>query len=107
MSNSTEQSIESVRDEIAGLLGWELYGSSWRFNGALYGRIHPIPSTLDGVAALWPKGWAWIRYGCVWSANAASRGGFGNYAHTEDTGDELADRTRLLLAVLKAEKANG
>lgn len=61
---------------------------------------HPIPATLDAIAALMPKDWWWSRFETVASGvkwNAGPYGGFDRVS-VFDTGDELLDRARLALA---------
>lgn len=122
------KTIEQVRDEIAGMLHWELvtadavngddrdgWGGNW--SAACIGKWkntkeprwpavdHPIPTTLDGIAALWPKGWRLdylrerVHKPNPWFASATSQ----HWADKAAEGEtELEARTRLLHAVLTA-----
>jgi len=92
--------IRTIRDEIAGMMG-----QGWVESEGCYDSIdgcHPVPSTLDGIAALWPKGWEWQRL-CDGGWVASKTRKIDDFIEVPDTGDELADRTRLLHAVLRAE----
>lgn len=115
-----ELTMEQVRDRVAVLMGWKQPGASpagsgischrwWRVLNAELRQYestnHPIPSSLDGIAALWPKGWTWRRNDRGWIAfRDGYAGPIPGDPRTEDTDDELTDRTRLLLAVLEAQQ---
>ena len=100
--------IEQVRDEIAKLLG----GFVREQLGVVYIYVaedvtnYPI-STLDGLASLWPKRWAWCRvyeYGALFWVALRDDWDDEPYPSIRDTGNEPEDRTRLLLEVLRAER---
>ena len=57
-------------------------------------------NTLDGIAALWPEGWHWGRWGDgVWIAQRND----GKMLEASDTGDELFDRMALTIKVLESK----
>jgi hypothetical protein len=60
----------------------------------------------DCIAALIPAGWTWLRKrrldgAIIWTAACGTPGYGGKEVSTADTGDEVADRARLLLAMLE------
>lgn len=73
---------------------------------------HPIPDTLDGIAALWREhlpGWEWWRFrlddgNLIWEARVL---GTTKRATLFDSGDELFDRLALFVAALKCERSGG
>lgn len=96
--------------------GGRWYHKRWHKLGSGQKR-HPVPASLDAFARLWPEGWTWTRdfntnrpdpeVGMVlcWTAfdHATERGD----VWIRDTGDELLDRGRLLVAVRMAGKGGG
>ena len=110
MTDIETMNIEQVRDEASE----RLWGKPRRWCGVMtYNKpkehIGIGPYTLDGIAALWPKEWKWERFlmedtNVVWEARRFVDGAATGRVTLFDTGNELHDRTRLLLAVLR-EKA--
>lgn len=76
----------------------------WMHENETYLLDHPIPATLDAIAAVWGtelKGWGWDRYSCwkAWKGSPST-----TKVEIRDTGDELADRLRLTCLALAAER---
>lgn len=116
------ETLEQVRDEIAGMMGYNHAERSrlidfphWRKDGDAYrdeegNPSHPIPTTLDGIAAMMPEGWhVTIEQLAAreWRVRARLRDGV-NYEvgprvmlHAPT---ELEARTRLLHSVITATK---
>lgn len=103
--------LQETLDEIAEALGYEYGTWGWqkqagdKFQVALR---HPVPATLDAIAALMPKGWTWnlskdttdqLVY--CW----AFTGGHADIVISNGT-TELESFAALLLAVLRHEKAD-
>lgn len=110
--------LAKMRGELAAVLGWNPYTASnkvvvWQHGepGVDYEHQleHPIPATLDGIAAIWKehaKGWEWSRHRGWWlSHKTGTPDGGTNNTRVPDTGHELHDRTALLLSVLKSQGA--
>lgn len=118
---------DEARDEVAKLLGWRLVAESndiqrtcWineLYNGEPgTGRciissggddLHPIPTTIDGIAALWPEDW-WITVSNCDNTKLPgrwhARGGNNTHFIPWQMGDtEYEARLTLLLAVLEAK----
>lgn len=100
--------LDETRDEIAEALGYEYGTWGWqkqagdKFQVALR---HPVPATLDGVASMMPPHWYLrIRHTTRgWNVEARHRDN--RWVSSNRKGDdELAARTRILLAVLRHEK---
>lgn len=105
-----EMTLEEVRDEIAELQGWVYDGDLWLRgeNNAEVETTHPVPESLDTVAALMPEGWIvslnqWRRP-VPWTALATSNEHNGISDAVKSSGDtELLARFRLLLLILRKE----
>jgi len=102
-------SINQIRDEVAEMLGHEptkMDGYWMQRTGAGF-VIKPIseivPTTIDGIAALWPKGYRWNRSSLAWVARQTTYP-YECVSRVEVTDNEYADRLRLLHAVLAAER---
>jgi hypothetical protein len=112
--------LQETLDEIAEALGhrrcdkhhgWWIVGKCPDGDDMLQ-RFHPVPATLDAIAALWPEGrwemsirtWATEHGCCEWMARAR-RQGEPRGVETECFPTELEARAALLLAVLRHEKA--
>lgn len=100
-----------LRDRLAELTGWKLIGGKyWMPAGPASLRVgqkrHPIPTTLDGIAALWnehAKGWRWAKMPGVWVAwKNAPKNIDVRRANVPATGDEWTDRATLLMKVMVA-----
>ena len=104
--NIDTASITELRDELAGLMGHtqheppgsgDPYWTHESSRDAIY--EHPIPLTLDFVAAAMQEtGWVWRRSDC-WYAFLPQHATHKHGHSTADTGDELADRLRLLVKI--------
>ena len=103
--------IDECRDRIAALLGWKIEENGWYVNKhGCPSRIHPVPTTIDGIAKLWPEGWVWnVDYTPDVPARAAR---VCCYAFRAPDGEprvgsvaptEYEARLRLLLAVLEQQ----
>jgi len=105
-----------ARDRIAVLLGWQREQGDnagprgWRherWDHYLWMMDHPIPHTLDAIAALWEKhckGWSINLGRCdreFWSKAAKGTKSVGSVVKTYPTMIEAW--TRLLLAVLEVQ----
>jgi hypothetical protein len=109
--------IDECRDRIAVLLGWRRGEHGLERDSGMgvttVALSHPVPTTIDGLAMLWPKGWVWnVDYTPDVPARAAR---VCCYAFRAPDGDprvgsvaatEYEARLRLLLAVLEKEKAD-
>ena len=75
-------------------VGW------WCTDRLKFSPAHPIPPTLDAIAACIPEGWKWGRELSRWWANSPRPDGPRNYRYVRvpDTGDEKLDRARLAVA---------
>ena len=103
-------SVDEMRDWLAVQQGWKFNDvvRTWFRNDdpPETERIppnHPIPATLDAIAAVWGTElveWMWKRSG-GWDA---WKRGTNTYVYVFDTGDELADRLRLTCLALAAER---
>lgn len=103
--------IDELRDRLAVLCGWvdhpEIPGVWWRrealeANPEAEGVArHPFPpNDYNALIAAWPGSWRWKRLDGAWVCwDEDSR-----YEEVPDTGDEFADRLRLTVAVLEADK---
>lgn len=102
-------SIEEDRQVVAKLLGGSIIGDKYNRIYVRVSGVDTLIDTLDGIASLWPKEWTWKRYvisgGLGWIA--IKDGPFANTLSVHDTGNELADRTRLLRLVLEASIKKG
>lgn len=119
------KTIDTIRDEIAGMMGWvrrqqiipDAKGvptergltwarATWPLDYQSSG--HPIPPTLDGIAAMMPGDYRVniLQYTDGWYAHARHKQvSPGKIAHkAEQYPTELEARTRLLHAVLTATK---
>ena len=125
------KTIDTIRDEIAGMLHWELvtadavngddrggWGGNW--SASCIGKWkntkeprwpaveHPIPTTLDGIAAMMPEDYRVniLQYSDGWYAHARHRQvSPGKIAHkAEQYATEYEARLRLTHAVLTATK---
>jgi hypothetical protein len=95
--------LDQCRDRLAERKGWlKSTGGSWvrQINPGCVETCclaHPIPPTLDAIAACMPEGWRWERNVSYWfgfspmSPNPM-------YKALKDTGDEKLDRARLAVA---------
>lgn len=104
--------IEQLRDELARLMGYtrheppgggDPYWTHESSRDAIY--VHPIDLTLDFIAgAMKETGWVWWRKPrgdgqLLWFARCGTPG-YGQVELTvPDTGDEIADRLRLVVKV--------
>jgi hypothetical protein len=99
--------LDETRDEIAEALGYEYGTWGWqkqagdKFQVALR---HPVPATLDAIAALWPKGYSLH----LWKKPDGSVEMFasvGSESGQWKCGSNLLETwASLLLAVLRHEK---
>lgn len=100
-------SIQEDREAIAELLGGH-YAPPGTYGKHIIYREGPADveiGTLDGIASLWPKGFVWSRnLQPEWRAWKEPAERIDNVATIPCTGDELADRTRLLRLVLEARQ---
>jgi hypothetical protein len=77
-----DMTLDECRDEIAVAMGWVrdrpsvCATGSWRGpdNAWMHGLDHPVPATLDSIAASLPPGVKWEKF--VWPGGVASA-----YAH--------------------------
>lgn len=107
--------IDQIRDEVAEMLGHEptkMDGYWMQRTGAGF-VIKPIseivPTTIDGIAALWPKVWKWLKKQrgdgqVLWVATSGMKGYGQKEVAVVEAANEYADRLRLLHAVLTAER---
>ncbi len=109
--------LQETLDEIARLKGWRRFGqggslSDWWGRDKVETFEHPVPATLDAIAALWPHRRWGIAVDCYsplgkgWDAVATRLGhptGDGEFRHVYGE-TELEARAALLLAVLRHEK---
>jgi len=100
--------LDEAREWLAKNSGpWSLrngrwYHRDWHKSGSGQ-RHHPIPPTLDAIAACMPEGWRWSRIPpCGWSAYNPKPPH--NRVSVLDTGDEKLDRARLAVACRMAGK---
>lgn len=105
--------VETLRDELARLTGWRFGSERWwstpSKHPATYtdqiGQAHPIPWTLDAIAAMMPEGWKWnwianYKDG-VWQARAEAPT---RHYHCADAPTELEARARCVAKVLRHTK---
>lgn len=61
-------SIEQIRDDLAGMMGWKYIDpidhvgaglGGWEHPAEGFDKCHPIPERLDEIAAMMPEGWLW------------------------------------------------
>lgn len=106
--------LDSVRDEVAKMNGWNRCGAAWiKETAAPPGRRagvirppdnHPFPATRDGAASAMPEGWLWRKCGVPSQWNAAKSGDcWVDGVCVLDTGDEIADRYRLARLALRRD----
>lgn len=101
-------SADEIRDDVAKLKGWIKRSMGWEkppMRAIWPMSEHPCPATIDGAAAVMPKGWWWTKEAgdgdpLVW---CAFKSGY-SYVSVPDTGDELHDRYALARACLLAER---
>jgi len=113
------KTLEQIRDEVALLLGYTKRPdeSPWWDCDTTSCNYHPVPSTIDGIAALWPEGWytsidELLNYPCGhelrWRATAkrACKAGETEVLHVSTNGPtEYKTRLRLLHAALAATRS--
>jgi diadenosine tetraphosphatase ApaH/serine/threonine PP2A family protein phosphatase len=105
--------LDELRDAHAKRLGWEWQGGCKWFNSRKTGidatiYSHPVPDTLDAIAALMPSGWEVFR---VWQGQLGEWRAYVRIGEEDqwrkvvapDTDDELLDRARLAWLAWEAE----
>jgi len=102
--------VDTMQLELLRLRGWAYEeGDGWsNRDGRFFTGDSLLPEaieTLDGLAALWPEGWEWHRYSHEWCAFQPSVRPQQPDIIVPDTGDELADRLALTIAVLTRGQA--
>ena len=108
---STRDKTELYR-EIAEALGFAFYANEPHLVRRPDRQVVDL-STLDGIASLWPADWKWGVCDCVccegsgireyWARRKGKTGDECNGQSVDCTGDELNDRTKLLLLIARAE----
>lgn len=98
-------SVEELRDRAAELLGCTRAADGYIYAPANDARFpslgHPLPLSLDSIAAAWPEGWRWTRTGLVWTAIDV-HDPVRPEIEVPNTGNELYDFLSLLVAVLES-----
>ncbi len=95
----------TARDTIAELLGWKREYQWWRHPTIdCVVNAHPIPNTIDFIAAVWPEGVRWFKaghtgHGTVYFARIGKN--LSVVIRIADTGNELANRMSLYAQVLE------
>lgn len=124
--NPNEMSLEQCRDWLAEDDKWEqneaepcvsvnvmgvhpATGPFWQ-KGGRKRWDHPIPPTLDAIAACMPEGWDWTREYVAMDGDPseikwlACSSHYASMIGIPDTGDEKLDRARLAVACRRAMK---
>ncbi len=109
--------LSETLDEIAVHTGWV----KWTYPGGVvkWGRggmetqlTHPVPATLDAIAALWPNNWQyrsmWTGDGSMWVLTASTCYAPDRLWKTISSSgqSEIEARADLLMAVLMREASN-
>jgi hypothetical protein len=117
MTPIQDMTLDECRDEIAVAMGWVrdrpsvCATGSWRGpdNAWMHGLDHPVPATIDSIAANLPPGWFWWLIRCdddgvvqcrVWSKEKSA------VMQTACADTEILARARCCVAAWRKYKEN-